>query len=382
MIVSANDSRASKDDSGGQPDSTNDPAYPKDHIDQVRKHDHKKIFGMRINLEDTKALLILLIGFLAWFGGVFALIFWIVPEVFNFFSDTLSLGGELSITMIFIISSAIGGWFTFKFLQDTASLSYRTETKRKSGASDESSADTNLVGEDIDRRLREHESIIYELRRKIKKETISKLESDINVIASEVATRAIEEIPKRLSDESVRFKILSDADTQKQETLYRISSEIESLTTRGNFNLSIGLTLTLIGVAILGIAAFDQFLLTNDTTTYMYEFAPKLALSIVIQIFAYFFLSLYRASLTEKKYYQNEITNIESMYYGLMFAVYNNSDDALKEAVSAYLSVERNHVLKKGQSTVEIERHRMAAELLKDLREAQQGFVKEMVRKK
>lgn len=76
----------------------------------------------------------------------------------------------------------------------------------------------------------------------------------------------------------------------------------------------------------------------------------------LIEIFAYFFLSLYKAGLSEIKYFQNEITSVESKYLALKVALYSEEKDNIKYVVEQLAKAERNFLLAKGQSTVELER--------------------------
>jgi pyrroloquinoline quinone (PQQ) biosynthesis protein C len=85
-----------------------------------------------------------------------------------------------------------------------------------------------------------------------------------------------------------------------------------------------------------------------------------------------FFLRLYKTSLDDIKYYQNEITNIESKWLALN-AVMEDKDKTLLNIIVDYLSkTERNFILnlKKGDSTLGLERERLekneVIELVKD----------------
>lgn len=91
----------------------------------------------------------------------------------------------------------------------------------------------------------------------------------------------------------------------------------------------------------------------------MVHFGPRLTLALFLQIFAYFFLRLYKSSLSEIKYYQNELTNIETKRLALNVALRKDGTDLLKEVVTNLLATERNHILTKDQTTVELEKARL-----------------------
>ena len=88
-------------------------------------------------------------------------------------------------------------------------------------------------------------------------------------------------------------------------------------------------------------------------------FGPRLALALFLQVFAYFFLKLYRTSLAEIKYFQNEITNIEAKHLALTTAIQSSNTEYLKEVIGGLLATERNHILSKDQTTVELEKARL-----------------------
>jgi hypothetical protein len=98
-------------------------------------------------------------------------------------------------------------------------------------------------------------------------------------------------------------------------------------------------------------------------------FIPKLSLAFFVQAFSLFFLRLYKAGFAEIKYFQNELTNLEVKYLGVVSAVLTDDEEAVREASKSLLAVERNHILAKGQTTIELEKYkiesRSSSELLK-----------------
>ena len=108
------------------------------------------------------------------------------------------------------------------------------------------------------------------------------------------------------------------------------------------------------------------------------HFVPRLTLVILIELFAYFFLSLYKASLAEIKYFQNELTNIESKELALQAALNSGEASMISDIVSKLALTERNHILSKDQTTVELER----ARLEKDSKSEIAKYVAELFQKK
>jgi hypothetical protein len=103
----------------------------------------------------------------------------------------------------------------------------------------------------------------------------------------------------------------------------------------------------------------------------------RVSIALFIQTFAYFFLRLYKTSLEDIKYYQNEITNVESKGLALKVATDLKNDALMKLAVDALIKTERNFVLKKGDSTLGLERERLEKnEVVELVKEAMSTVVK------
>jgi hypothetical protein len=83
-----------------------------------------------------------------------------------------------------------------------------------------------------------------------------------------------------------------------------------------------------------------------------------MSLVVFIEIFAFFFLRLYRSSLDEVKYFQNELTNVEMRLVALEAALVLGHSGALDTTINQLARTERNSILKKGESTVDLEKLR------------------------
>lgn len=144
----------------------------------------------------------------------------------------------------------------------------------------------------------------------------------------------------------------------------RLEAEVDALGGRANVNLTIGF-----GVSLVGMLALIYFIYTAnseidrnlDLLHVGVRFVVKLSFVIFLQVFAYFFLRLYRHSLFEIKYFQNELTNIESKYLALNVALTSNNAEAVKTISVELAKTERNFILKKGESTVALQREEIEA---------------------
>jgi len=143
----------------------------------------------------------------------------------------------------------------------------------------------------------------------------------------------------------------------------RLLMEIDSLGRRGNLNLGVGVATTLLGLTVLGITVFVyQPYKATDLVDLVSHYLPRLSLIILIEVFAYFFLSLYKAGLAEIKYFQNELTNIEAKQIAMQASLDAADNSMLSVVVTQLSTTERNHILTKDQTTVELEKAKLESE--------------------
>jgi len=89
-------------------------------------------------------------------------------------------------------------------------------------------------------------------------------------------------------------------------------------------------------------------------------FLPRVFLIIFTQIFSYFFLRLYKKGMEDVKYYQNELTTIESKISAIQFYKSVSEDkDLNKLIITEMMRNERNLILSPNQSTSIIEMEKM-----------------------
>lgn len=200
------------------------------------------------------------------------------------------------------------------------------------------------------------ESLNVALSSNEKDKIITLLKNDILEKSSAETSR---EILKRIEDEVIKKNSSFEVEIVLGRTLDRLSAEIQSLTRRGNLNLSLGIVTTIIGLSILGYFVLESGSVTGDKMAFIANFIPRLSLVILIEVFAYFFLKLYKSSLSEIKYFQNEMTNIEAKLAAVKTTISHADKDILASVVQSLSITERNAVLEKGQTTVEIEKSRL-----------------------
>jgi len=186
----------------------------------------------------------------------------------------------------------------------------------------------------------------------------------------EITKQVVEELKEKTKDYIISNSIddiRNDADYLAKEkyrnelftkTSYRLEGEISSQSRRGVFNLSAGIITAGIGIYFL-YSLLTAYTESKDYINLFSHFIPRVSLVILIEVFAYFFLNLYKRSLDEIKYFQNELTNIEMKYMALKTATDINSDKVNEHLVKVMIETERNRFLKKNETTVELEQYKL-----------------------
>lgn len=193
----------------------------------------------------------------------------------------------------------------------------------------------------------------------------------VETIKREVATEAgdqlISELQKKLAESATTQTREREVARNFEETRNRLSLEIAALGRRGNLNLILGIITTVSGLVLLATFVFSQIEAPKEAIPFALHFLPRLTLVLFIEIFAYFFLRLYKSSLAEIKYFQNELTNVEQKHAALISSIQYGESAVRNDVISKLASTERNHVLEKGQTTVELEKSRIEKEGLSEV---------------
>lgn len=184
----------------------------------------------------------------------------------------------------------------------------------------------------------------------------------------------LQELQRKVEKLQQNQKIDSIMERHFDNTISRLKEELFSLSKRSSLNLSLGVATTLVGLVMLGYFVFSTSISFEHTFDFIENFVPRLSLVIFIEIFAYFFLRLYKDTLSEIKYFQNEITNIEAKHLAVQIAISSDSENGITTSITGLLSTERNHVLQKGQTTVEIEKARTEQQLTNSVLEKVSGL--------
>lgn len=238
---------------------------------------------------------------------------------------------------------------------------------------------------EVDRKLEEIDRVLREIRLSSTGEALdqTKQEELVDLLTHRIEEASVESLTKQAIERAssrIGDTSLDQLRKQFQRSLSRMTDEVESLGRRGNLNLVIGILATVSGFIIFGFLVLDpsslfdsSLLVSTDTSTtdppksetfehLLASFVPRLSLVILIEIFAYFFLGLYKQSLTEIKYFQNEITNIEAKYVAIEQAVIMGDKPIIKKLLDHISTTERNFILRKGESTTLLESEKLNAQ--------------------
>ncbi|KAA8596914.1 hypothetical protein F0Z19_4493 [Vibrio cyclitrophicus] len=150
----------------------------------------------------------------------------------------------------------------------------------------------------------------------------------------------------------------------------RLKTEIEQLSRKANIYIAFGSAIT-IG------AAFILYYTVNDLSTYFvdpysgqkitltssdwFSVISRFSIVLFVEVFAFYYLRLYRTMMDNIKFYQNEITNIELRLMALhgINTIKNPDSSSASALIKSLSNSERNFVIEKGQTTVDLEKQKI-----------------------
>lgn len=254
----------------------------------------------------------------------------------------------------------------------------------QSGGKESEKNDDSLLIDFVEYRL-------DEINERIKKyeSTIGLTDEDKKITINNVVNKISEDTIKTIfENESIKLKndIKENLGFEKllllsKNITQRLNREIKDLRLRSNMNLMLGIAITAGGLYLLmtTVLMIDSSELLKNLASessdsndkffknLMLPLVPRISLVVFIEIFAYFFLRMYKNGLSEIKYFQNELTNIESKLIAVEMSHITKNQECLKISIEALSDTERNFILEKGQTTVELEKAKSESELTKNI---------------
>lgn len=152
----------------------------------------------------------------------------------------------------------------------------------------------------------------------------------------------------------------------------RLSQDIDRINRISNINLLIGILTTGIAIFLLWTTLTSVKIphpdgdtpLSTQIQLYVFQLLPRVTLSLLIQLFSFFFLRMYRRSYNDIKYFNNEMTNVEAKLLALKTARELMDTELVRTVVTELTKTDRNQFMKKSETTTELERERINAGLM------------------
>lgn len=256
---------------------------------------------------------------------------------------------DIQFSFIVIITGAISlafgiGFILFRYLQNGSFIKF----------SESDISNQNLRSEIQDLRFE-----LIKLRKKsgetAEYENISKTIN--NAIDSTITEDFIKsKIDSFYSDKAILETKRKDILNEFENLGYRINGELTRLRKSANLNLVIGTLITICAIFALGFEVFNNEIEFSNTTKLLSHYIPRLSIIVFVEIFAFFFLKLYKATLSDIKYFNNEKTNIDFKIISLKAALNIGDDKVIQIMLEELIKTERNFKLSKDESTVELEK--------------------------
>lgn len=133
--------------------------------------------------------------------------------------------------------------------------------------------------------------------------------------------------------------------------------EIDGLKRRANTNMILGAIIAFVGV--LGLVTFilgEPEQPEIDITLLIVHWVTRLSLVSFVEIFAFFFLKMYKTELLSIQYYQDELTSIESRKIALLFSIIHDNQEDISKSIECLVNIDRNFKLDANQTTVDLEK--------------------------
>lgn len=220
--------------------------------------------------------------------------------------------------------------------------------------------DIDRIVELLSEKIQERDSALestksFELTEDERAQVIQSIKS---TMSKELADNLFKSAKSALSNNVAENKYFLEFRKELQKTKVRLTNEISALTRRGNLNLVIGGVTTILAVSLLGYVVLTAKSNALELKDFIWHYIPRITVSVFIQIFSFFFLRLYRNSLDDIKYFQNELTNVDSRFASLEAALILGDKEVISNVINEVANTDRNSKLKKGESTVALEKLR------------------------
>lgn len=215
--------------------------------------------------------------------------------------------------------------------------------------------ENSIISDDVGFELRSLRRDLKELRSSVSTDTVA-LSETVQAEILELYRKALNEKfadglstqIRALINEAFKKEIEFEATKYLSEVNGRLQAASSTVSARGFLNL-------ILGIAFAGGALYVLqeaiWLLTPDRlnslpmSTVIYLTATRVSLAVVITFVSYFFLSLYKRSLEDAKFYQNEMTDISARATALQLAYYLGDKESRGYVLARFMESDRNRAL-------------------------------------
>jgi hypothetical protein len=156
-------------------------------------------------------------------------------------------------------------------------------------------------------------------------------------LRAHVTERLAKELEERFIARAQMAAYVAEVRAIFSETSTRLRQEISLLSRRGNLNLVIGVLTTALAAVLLAYMVLGVTHALDSWPALLSYYVPRVTTAAFIEVFAFFFLRLYRNTLAEIKYYQNELTNLAVQRVAFE-AAHGLDDQKSKSVVIEYLA--------------------------------------------
>ena len=137
-------------------------------------------------------------------------------------------------------------------------------------------------------------------------------------------------LEQKFAAQAQDFDKLSEIRDVFQKASARLHLELDSLRNRGNLNLVIGTLTTTVAIVLLTYMVLGSARTFADATDLLAHYVPRVTIVVFIEIFAFFFLKLYRDTLHEMRTYQDDLTRLQIQQVALEAAWTDEAQSARK----------------------------------------------------
>ncbi|EEX41147.1 hypothetical protein [Vibrio furnissii] len=191
------------------------------------------------------------------------------------------------------------------------------------------------------------ESALSEQERDQVISTISK------TVETQLNASLLEMIESKYGSVVYRDKLADKAERLLNSTISRLESYNEDLKKKASVNLIYGIASTIGAIMLLVFVLMNtQAPETKSQIDTVFYYTSRFFLVLLVQGVSIFFLNLYKSTLSNILYINNEITNHESKRDALVMSINGNNEDNLASVLVGLSSTERNFILKKGESSI------------------------------